>query len=193
MNKIETAKARIQEIFDRYSHNKIYVGHSGGKDSSTVLHLVQSLYPKIQVIHNGKKTYNPLVDAKSGPTDVHIDTLDFLYSYTLSTAPYITLVKTEKMKQYLKGPGSHLKLQVDGTRIDEFNRDAKSNTFEINGVQVSRMDVTHFFKNGLFGLDFLCPIYDWNSVDVFEYHKLNNIPLSKEYDQDPEYIKWKAQ
>jgi 3'-phosphoadenosine 5'-phosphosulfate sulfotransferase (PAPS reductase)/FAD synthetase len=94
------------------------------------------------------------------------------------------------MKDYLKGPGKHLKLQIDGTRVDEFNRDEKSNTFEINGVQVSRMEMTHFFKNGLFGLDFLCPIYDWSANDVFEYHKLNSIPLSTEYMGDKDYLEW---
>ena len=190
--KIEIAQSRIKEMMKWYGPNEIYVGHSGGKDSSTVLSLVQSCNPDIQVIHNGKKIFNPLRDDNSGPTDVHVDTLEFLYQYTLNQAPFITCVKTHKMKDYLAGPGKDFRVQIDGTRVDEFNRDEKSNTFEINGVQVSRESVTHWHQNGLFGLNFLCPIYDWSSKDVFDYHKLMKIPLSEEYNKDEEYIEWKS-
>ena len=191
--KIEEAKSRIQGMLKWYAPHEVYCGHSGGKDSSTIMHLVHSVNENIPVIHNGKRTYVQKRDKVSGPTDVDIRTLEFLYQYTLNQADYITLVKTHKMKDYLKGPGKQFRVQVDGTRLDEFDRDAKSNTFEINGKQVSRAEVTHWVQNGLFGLNFLMPIFDWTSEDVFDYHKLNNIPLSEEYLDDKEYQEWNKQ
>ena len=192
-DKIKIAEIRIREMLKWYAPHEVYVGHSGGKDSSTVLSLVQSVTDSINVIHNGKRSFDKNRDEKSGPTDVDVRTLEFLYQYTLSQTNFITFVKTSKMKDYLAGPGKHYRVQIDGTRIDEFGRDAKSNTFEINGVQVSRLEMTHWFQNGLFGLNFLCPIYDWSSEDVFNYHKIKGIPLSTEYLDDAEYIEWKKQ
>jgi len=186
--KIKIAQNRIKEILEYYNFDEIYIGHSGGKDSSVVMHLAHSINPNIAVIHNGKNIYDPYENP--GPTDVNIKTLKFLYEYTLSKANFITLVKSEKMADYLKT--QKYKVQIDGTRIDEYLRDKKSNTFEINGVQVSRENMnSHWHKKGLFGLDFLVPIYDWSSEDVFEYHKIHNILLSEEYITDPEYLKWR--
>ena len=180
--KIKIARKRIQEIIDRFPDQKIYVGHSGGKDSSVVLDLALSVKPDIEVIHNGKKIWT---EKEPGVTDVHIETLEFLYKYTLDKVERIVFVQTEKMPGYIEK--HNLKIQIDGTRIDEFNRTKKSNTFVKNGEDIKRNELTSFNPDGLFGLSFLCPIYDWSSEDVFEYHRIMNVPLSDEYKTDEEY------
>jgi len=44
--KIAMSKERIREWYNR-CHGKVYIAFSGGKDSTVLLHLVRSLYPKV--------------------------------------------------------------------------------------------------------------------------------------------------
>ena len=175
--KIQQAKDRLTQI----NGGKIFVGHSGGKDSSVVAHLAESI-GNVDVIHNTKK----ILDKNDpGPTDIDIRTLEFLYSYVIPRYKNVSLVSTETMKEYIINNG--YKIQIDGSRIQEANRGAKSNTFEHDGKDMSRTKMQAYNKNGLFNLDFVYPIFDWTYQDVFDYHRLNDIPLSTEYLDDEEY------
>jgi len=47
--KIKISKKKIQEFYE-YMDGKVYVAFSGGKDSTVLLHLVRSLYPKVPAV-----------------------------------------------------------------------------------------------------------------------------------------------
>ena len=47
--KIEMSKKKIREFYDHY-HGDVYVSFSGGKDSTVLLDLVRSIYPKVPAV-----------------------------------------------------------------------------------------------------------------------------------------------
>ena len=48
--KIEMSKQRIREWYEHFD-GMVYIGFSGGKDSSVLLHLVRSIYPDIPAVY----------------------------------------------------------------------------------------------------------------------------------------------
>ena len=186
-DKIEKSKQLIKELIDKHPTG-IYCGHSGGKDSSVVFHLALEFYPEMHVLHNVKKLFETNQSEPVGQTDVNADTLKLFYEYTVPQAKNVIMLAPDKMQSTIKEFG--LTCQIDGTRRDECERYEKSSIFVRDGIEVNREELPEYVADGLFGMSFLYPIYDWNSTDVFNYIKLNNIPLSDEYLTDPEYIEW---
>lgn len=144
----------------------VYTGTSGGKDSVAVHHLINKspLYslhkPSLPNVHTAK------------PGITHPKTLEFLYGQ-----PNLVLhiPKSHPMPRYLK-------TQIDGTRASEYDRtDGRSTDIIVGGQICSREDMPLFVRNGLFGLNFVFPIYDWTDEQVWAYLFKNNIPYSDEY------------
>lgn len=190
-NIVKSVEAKTRIALKRIKNHVDYgchVGHSGGKDSNVVWHLAKSLFPDIMVIHNTKPLY---FDKPSGKTDVHTMTLQYLYEYVIPNSHTVLFVESKKMEQVVYDLG--LECQIDGSRADEYTRSGKSSTFVVDGVNVERSNMTEYVEEGLFLMSFCYPIFDWTSNDVFNYHLVNNIPLSREYLSDEEYIIWQEQ
>ena len=167
--KITQALERIREQYNIHGTG-MYVGHSGGKDSCVITHLVHQIFPAVHVIHNSKLE----------PGKTHTLTLYFLYE--LSTKFPIMFLGQERMGDYLKKNG--LTCQVDGTRRDECGRTLKSDDVIIKGQSVNRADMPGYVEEGIFGQSALYPIFDWTEDEVFAYINLKGIPISKEYDEE---------
>lgn len=136
----------------------MYVGHSGGKDSVVVHYLAtQALGPAVLSYHNVKQETHPL-------------TTEFL-----TGVPNITYLQ--------EGEFPPLPTQIDGTRVSEHNRqDGRSVDFVLGGKNVSRTQLTQYVENGLFGKNFVYPIYNWTDEQVWAYIRFRNLKYSKEYD-----------
>lgn len=141
-----------------------YVGHSGGKDSVLIHHLVGMTFghDRVPVLHTPKL---------EGPNTVHPLTRDFLYS-----RPYPII--------YYPGRPTLIGYtdQVDGTRKFEATRnDGRSTNVIFDGEDVPRDKMREFTDNGLFGLRVYFPIYDWTDAQVWAAIHVLKIPYSLEY------------
>ena len=165
-DKVDQAIARIISVST--CHKGLYIGHSGGKDSATILHLVDTALPG----HNLPILHTP----KFGET--HPKTIEYLYRLG---RPLLYLPKEAR------SPFGEdvFRVQVDGTRIDEHDRtDGRSTDFVDEGVSRPRTELRAFVERGLFGRSFLYPIFDWTTEEVWEYLNTNNLKVSEEYDED---------
>lgn len=164
IEKINKAISRIQNA--PFPKNGVYVGHSGGKDSVLVTHLAfEALGKTVPVVHTPKV---------SGSNAVHPATRDFLYNLPY---PVLYLPPTSEIPN-----GLRLNTQIDGTRRYEHSRqDGRSTNVVIDGKEISRENMPMYVEEGLFGKSFIYPIYDWTDDEVWEAHKLLNLPVSKEY------------
>jgi 3'-phosphoadenosine 5'-phosphosulfate sulfotransferase (PAPS reductase)/FAD synthetase len=158
------ALERIRKALNKFG-TSLYLGHSGGKDSAVIYHLATKVYFDITVVHNPKP-------------DVHSDTI--LYLYELAQNRPVHFVPSVKMPQTISLYG--WRCQIDGTRIAEYTRTDRSTDLIVDGQSVSRETMTESVDAGIYGLSMLYPIYDWTDEEVWEYIKLSNIPVSKEYD-----------
>lgn len=176
--KIEVAIGKImQRIGDLEDPYKFFIGHSGGKDSTTVYNLT-----KVAMRRMGRNPEDPdrfPIVIHNPKNDTHADTVDFLYELTKSQV--VMFVPSKLMDHCVRGMG--LVLEIDGTRKAEFTRTDKSSNYISNGVEYSRENMPDFVENGIFGLDLLYPIYDWSDDEVFAFHDLWKLKLSKEYTQ----------
>ena len=158
------ASARLRNLFNQHHWlpNEVYIGHSGGKDSVAITRLVDTALPDhgMLIVHTPK------------PGEVVPATVDFLYGLR---RPVLYCPK-----EHHKGLG--FKVQIDGTRRAEHSRtDGRSTNLVMDGNDVSRDHMPLYVKNGLFGLDFIFPIFDWTDEEVWAYILTNEIPFSEEY------------
>ncbi|QRE00066.1 hypothetical protein [Burkholderia phage BCSR5] len=154
--------------------NRAFVGHSGGKDSVVVDFLARAAYHErdrefwdkpMKVVHNPKTT---------GPNKVHPLTREFLYE-SARKRPIVFASLEECVR-------AGYTTQIDGTRISEFDRgDGRSTNFVRNGAIASREELTCYVPNGLGGLNFIYPIYDWTDMDVWAFIDRFNVSFSDEY------------
>lgn len=162
--KVQMALNRIDNMLSQFGMS-IYVGHSGGKDSTVIYDLTKYLYDDIVLVHTPKD-------------NTHKTTKLFLYE--LSKESPIIHVPEERMAQFIQETG--VRCQIDGTRIYEHNRtDGRSTSFVHNGHDLSRTEMKDFVESGLFGLSFSYPIYDWTDSDVWTYIRERNLRVSDEY------------
>lgn len=152
----------IQKYFEKYVFG-MFVATSGGKDSTVILDLALKINPFITIVHNPKHNTHP-------------DTIRFLYD--ISQTNFINYVPLKFMQQFIRE--NNLKCQIDGTRISEFDRVDKSADIIINGQNVSRTEMSDHGV-GIWGLENIYPIYEWSDDDVFNYCRVNKLPLSREY------------
>ena len=139
-----------------------YIGHSGGKDSVCIAHLMHRAFPT----HEFLLVHTP----KVGVT--HPATVEFLYQL-----PQPLLLCPAGQHDRLG-----FKAQVDGTRAAEYDRtDGRSTDVVVDGRNVSRRDMPMFVAKGLFDLQFIYPIVDWSDEEVWSYIFFRNIPFSAEY------------
>lgn len=146
----------------------MYLGHSGGKDSVLVTYLADEAFGReaIPTIHNTKPD--------GVENAVHPLTQKFLYGMD-RTITYMPLGASLPQE---------LSVQIDGTRIAEWNReDGRSVDVIKNGQSVSRTELELYMRNGLFGRNFIYPIYDWSDIEVWAAIYCLGISYSPEYEQ----------
>ena len=167
--RILTLHDKVQESLEliRNYHrkwgNRMFVGHSGGKDSCVVHHLARQVH-LFGTVHNPKDEVVP-------------ETRNFLYQ--LSMRCPINFVPKQHMPDFLTR--NNLKLQIDGSRQAEWNRESRSTNIIAGGKEVNRKEMQPFVTGGVFGLNILYPIVYWTDADVWRYIKLHNIKVSDEY------------
>lgn len=162
--KVSDALNRISNVLDTYE-SAVILGTSGGKDSTVIYDLTKRIYPDIIVVHTPKDNTHDLTK---------------LFLYDLSKETTIINVPAYEMERFIQETG--IKCQIDGTRIDEATRtDGRSTSFVQNGIDIDRTRMKPFVEQGLFGLSFLYPIFDWTDQEVWEYIKIRNLKISAEY------------
>ena len=163
--KIASAKRLILDAIGEHQPDFLYIGHSGGKDSCVIHHLVKTTSVcTIQLVHNPKPTTHP-------------DTYSFIQN--LATTTPVHFIDVDCMPGFLHEHG--FTAQIDGTREYECTRTDKSSTHIVDGVHVTRKGMQSVVTKGIFGLTLYYPIYNWTDEEVFAYINQNNIQLSKEY------------
>lgn len=148
------------------TYHRFCVGHSGGKDSVVVRHLTDLIDQNIRTFHTPKPY---------GVNSVHPETVKFLYGLD---RPVVHLPAKFNISDYID-------VQIDGTRIEEASRDnGRSTTFVRDGVDVDRKLLTPFVENGLFGISYIYPIYNWTDEQVWAYIIQKELHVSPEYEID---------
>lgn len=139
----------------------MHIGHSGGKDSVVITNLALTICSDLPLLHNPK----PDITTK--------ETIEFLYGLNMPTLYIPPDLEDQSMK---------LETQIDGTRRYEFDRtNGKSTDFIWNGKSTPRSELPLFVKNGLYGRNYIYPIFDWTDAEVWAYLLTKNLPFSKEY------------
>jgi 3'-phosphoadenosine 5'-phosphosulfate sulfotransferase (PAPS reductase)/FAD synthetase len=172
---IEAALSRVPFLVEQavgrlinapYDRSSMYLGHSGGKDSVLVCYLAEQAFGNLPIIHNTKPT--------GVENAVHPLTQKFLYGLD-KVVTYMPL-KAEMPPELLT--------QIDGTRMSEWNReDGRSVDVIKDGKSVSRTELELYMTNGLFGRNFVYPIFDWSDAEVWAAIHYLAIPYSPEYEQ----------
>ena len=186
-DKIDQALNRIEYRYSKYGSIGLFTGHSGGKDSTVLLNLAQQINPDIIIVHNVKPMLGPGINEHDHLTEMHPETLEFLYSKVCKENT-LHFLHSSNMKRFVSMYG--LKCQLDGARASEWNRAGKSSEIIINGEKVNRKDMPEFAEHGMFGLSFCFPIYDWSDDDIFDYISLKNLSISAEYLKNGELDTW---
>ena len=161
MQKEKVALDRIKGcITTRASH----IGHSGGKDSTVILHLTNRVSKELSldpcmVLHNYKDS---------------ISANDMEIVHGVAKTNPLFIVRSVFMANINS-------CQIDGTRKSEFNRTDKANNLIIDGKSVNREHMPVFVEKGLYDMAFLYPIYDWTDEEVFAYITKHKLKISKDY------------
>ncbi len=189
MNKTAVALERITKAAHLVGTNGIFAGHSGGKDSCVIHHLAKRvLGHNLVTVHNVKPMLGTSGDPVAALTEMHPETLEFLYSNVCKNGQ-VLFMHSSNMPDWVER--NSMRMQIDGARIAEANRPGKSSDIIRNGVNVNRSLMTEIEPVGIFGLTICYPILDWSDEDVFDYLHENNLPFSDEYMKNGEYDSWK--
>jgi len=185
-NKVKVAKERIIKAF-KDNNNLVFVSHSGGKDSCVVYDLVKTALGdgEFPVIHNVKPLLGTSGTEIGALTEMHPETLEFLYSKVASVHP-VYFFHASEMKDFIDVTCA--RASIDGSRLCEYTRKGKSSEFIKNGKNVSRSEMTDYIENGLFGLNQCFPIFDWSDDDVFDYIEHFALDISEEYTKNGELL-----
>ena len=176
--KAKEAIQRIEQYSAKFKPGEVFIGHSGGKDSCVIHHLTRQVIDKFVIVHNVKPLLGTSGDPVAALTEMHPATLQFLYS-EVCRYNHVQMMHSSMMPQFIQQNG--LKCQIDGSRACEALREGKSSEFIHQGQNVNRKEMVPYIENGIFDLSIIYPIYDWTDDEVFEYIRVNNLPLSDEY------------
>ena len=167
--RLKSLEAAAIERLKQVPRSKVYVAHSGGKDSVVVHHLARKVFGDgVPVVHTPKI---------AGFNKVHEATIDFIYEMAAKFGCH--MVPGDKMKSFLSD--FNLDIQIDGTRRDEGERTDRSSDVVIDGKTIPRAEMPHITFNGLFGQTSLFPILDWSDDDVWAYIESEEIAVTEEY------------
>lgn len=187
MDKINAAIKRIQTA-NELNNGKLFMGHSGGKDSCVIYDLCMKALPDLYVVHNIKPMLGTSGTAVGALTEMHPETLEFIYT-DVCKKHHVHFFHSSGMKDFLNE--HRFTCQVDGSRVSEYTRAGKSSEFIKDGKNVSRKDMTEYVQNGIFGLNMCYAIYDWSDADVFDYIMQNQLTISDEYIKNGELDAYK--
>jgi 3'-phosphoadenosine 5'-phosphosulfate sulfotransferase (PAPS reductase)/FAD synthetase len=184
-DKTKTAIEHIQLIINSLG-NTGFLGHSGGKDSIVIHHLVQQVLgtDSIKIVHNVKPFLGVSGDPIAELTEMHMETLEFLYSSVCANHT-VNFLHAKHMENWVLA--NKATYQIDGARIAEASRPGKSSNIIRNGNEINRSEMNWFEPRGIFNLLIVYPIFDWSDQDVWDYIITNNLTFSKEYLKNGEY------
>jgi 3'-phosphoadenosine 5'-phosphosulfate sulfotransferase (PAPS reductase)/FAD synthetase len=170
--KYEAARDRLGTVLDTISRPaNLCVGHSGGKDSVVVANLAHSCDNRIHIVHNAKP--------KGIRNETHPKTIEFLYKISRPVTYYPEGISHAREFEF----------QIDGTRAAESERLDRSSDLIVNGRSINRKGMGLLNKNGLFGMTFIYPIYDWTASDVWACIATRGLPYSDEYETEKRILK----
>jgi 3'-phosphoadenosine 5'-phosphosulfate sulfotransferase (PAPS reductase)/FAD synthetase len=150
-----------------FSSKGLYIGHSGGKDSVVVNFITDKvLGTNIPIIHSAKP---------SGENAVHLDAARLIYEIAEKRPVLLYPRDVAPLAEY--------DTQIDGTKICEYDRtDGRHTDVIIDGELKSRLYLTPFIRNGLFGKNYIFPLFDWLDYHVWATIYTFNLRYSNEYD-----------
>jgi hypothetical protein len=160
---VRWAKDLVEE--NPFPRDGIYIGHSGGKDSVAVTWIAtQVLGTSVPIIHSAKP---------AGENAVHPKAKELIYSIAEHRPVLLYPRDIVPPKEYAT--------QIDGTKACEFDRtDGRHTDVIIDGKAESRKDLKPYVKNGLFGKNFIFPLYDWEDCHVWALIYYEKLPFSGE-------------
>lgn len=202
------AKKRIKHIID--IHDTVLVAFSGGKDSLTVLHLVQECYNDLGIKEKVKVFFR---DEEVIPDDVvefvckiaESNEYDFrYYAIPLKSEKFIlgkkeTYIQWDANRQWLRQPPEYAITDSSGKVYDQYTadeficKDEKGKVAIINGIRASeslirfqsccsKRNENYINATQSRRIKLCKPIYDWSEDDVFLYFYKNNIKYCPIYD-----------
>lgn len=166
---MEEAIKRIK--YAPFGEDGMFCGHSGGKDSVLVRYIVdQAIGDHVLTVHTPKP--------EGVRNAVHPFTKEFLYALDrpVLNIPVEMFHDMDVMERF------NMVTQIDGTRAAEAERrDGRDVGVVVRGEERSRADMPLYLEDGLFGLQFVYPIFDWTDQQVWAAIFLYDIPFTKEY------------
>ena len=188
LEKTNSALYYIEKCVSEHG-NAGFLGHSGGKDSIVIHHLAQLMidHQSLVIVHNVKPLLGTSGDPIAELTEMHPETLDFLYA-SVCVNNEINFLHSSMMQQWIIDHA--VKYQIDGARKAEYDRPGKSSNIIRNGKDVNRSEMNWYEPDGIFGLAIVYPIFDWSDQDVWDYIITNKLAFSEEYLKNGEYEKY---
>lgn len=206
----EMAKQRIRHVINTF--DSVLVAFSGGKDSLTVLHLVQEVYEELGIKEKVKVFFR---DEELIPDNVikfvqeiaESGKYDFrYYAIPLKSTKFILgrtfeYVQFDPNRKWLRNPPEYAITVNDGRVFSQYDADEficskeKGRVAIINGIRADeslirlRSCVNKFNENYINAtqnkrIKLVKPIYDWKTEDVFLYFLKNDIPYCPIYDEE---------
>jgi hypothetical protein len=158
-------KARVILDGHPFVNAGLYIGHSGGKDSVAVTYLTRLVFGILPILHSAKP---------KGENAVHPEAQKLIYA--MGEHRPVLLHPRDVV------PPPEYATQIDGTKMCEFDRtDGRHTDVMIDGELKSRAEMTCYVKNGLFGKNFIFPIFDWQDYHVWALIYKENLAFSGEY------------
>lgn len=206
----EMAKNRIRHVINTF--DSVLVAFSGGKDSLTVLHLVQEVYNEMGITEKVKVFFR---DEELIPDNViefvqkiaESGKYDFrYYAIPLKSTKFILsrtfeYIQFDPNRKWLRNPPEYAITVSDGTVFSQYDADEficskeKGRVAIINGIRADeslirlRSCINKFNENYINAtqnkrIKLVKPIYDWKTEDVFLYFLKNDIQYCPIYDEE---------
>lgn len=144
-----------------------YVAVSWGKDSTVLLHLVQSIVPDVLAVYHA-----------------HVER-DLISNYSEVIAQYCDNHKTNLMLIETDNPNEDMKTQSPYETHDVCFLGIRAEENKRRRIAISKFGPIHQYTTGLLKGNYrIAPLAYWKWQDIWAYICANNLPYLKAYDED---------